>query len=150
MLSKIIGSILLACLLSCKAPAATVQTMQAYPGLTEASAYAWKCLGGPGTPPVVKIIEGKDLTCRNSPGTQMAGFGCYGAPSSPCVCSAGEEDSGYSPIVLVARTPNQPWSQTAIVHEYEHRVLRLKTGDPNVYHVGAAWASELVRCAIPN
>ena len=134
-------------LLSCLAGCATVPVI-VHPQPVVADT-AWACVGGTGTTPEVQILEQADLTCRNSPGTQMAGFGCgrkgyFMAPSSPCVCQAGEEHG--SPI-RVARTspPLDDW-RMLIVHEMNHRALLQRTGDEDALHSGPSWVTTVATC----
>lgn len=135
-------------LLSFLAGCATVPViMMPQPTIADA---AWACVGGHGPTPAVQILGQDELTCRNSPGEPMMGFGCgtvkyHMAPSTPCVCYAGLEHG--SPI-QVARpgVPPIPWSQTALTHELNHRALLQNTGDEDAYHTGATWTTVVAGC----
>ena len=90
---------------------------------------AWECIGGTGPAPAVQVFLQADLTCRNSPGEPMAGFGCgragfHMAPSMPsCLCEAGSEHNGE---IKVARPgdPPVPWGKTTLPHEDLHELIR--------------------------
>jgi hypothetical protein len=111
---------------------------------------AWQCVGGVGPTPVVVVIPQAQLTCRNSPGAAMDGFGCGRigftmAPSAPCVCVAGDENG--SPI-RIARTepPLQPWHTTALTHELLHRRLLELYGDDDRAHSRVEWTTVVPAC----
>ena len=110
---------------------------------------AWRCVGGTGPTPTVQILEQAQLTCRNSPGTQMAGFGCgrpgyFMAPSLPCVCQAGEEHG--SPIRIARTSPPLDDWKNLIVHEMYHRRLLQQGLDEDTMHTGAGWATVVPAC----
>ena len=111
---------------------------------------AWACLGGTGPTPTVVVVPQAQLTCRNSPGTVMEGYGCGRlgypmAPSAPCVCQAGDESG--SPI-RIARTepPLQGWHDTALTHEFYHRLLLELYGDDDRLHSGPGWHTTVPTC----
>jgi hypothetical protein len=109
---------------------------------------AWKCVGGIGPTPVVQVIPQAQLTCRNSPGAVMDGFGCGRigftmAPSSPCVCNAGSEHMGEIKVALPG-TPPIRWSGTTLWHEMLHEVIRREnptTGWDDQLHTGPRWST---------
>ena len=110
---------------------------------------AWRCVGGTGPTPTVQILEQAQLTCRNSPGTQMAGFGCgrpgyFMAPSLPCVCQAGEEHG--SPIRIARTSPPLDDWKNLIVHELYHRRLLQQGLDEDTMHTGAGWTTVVPTC----
>jgi hypothetical protein len=111
---------------------------------------SWACLGANGPPPTVVVVPQSQLTCRDSPGTQMQGFGCGRigftmAPSAPCVCVAGDENG--SPI-RIARTepPLQPWHATALTHELLHRRMLDLYGDDDRTHARVEWSTLRPAC----
>ena len=135
-------------LLSCLAGCATVPAI-VHPQPVVADT-AWACVGGTGPTPEVQILEQAQLTCRNSPGTVMMGFGCGRvgftmAPSLPCVCLAGLE---HGTPIQVARpgTPPIPWHETALVHELLHRRLLQQGLDEDTMHTGAGWTTVVPTC----
>jgi hypothetical protein len=88
-------------------------------------------------PPPVTIVT--DLTCRNSPGTVMSGFGCYGVTHPGCVCVDGDETATR---IRVGIAPGQPWSSTAVCHEYLHRWLGTTNGYEDPEHKNPLWQQE--------
>lgn len=90
--------------------------------------------------PKVDVVTA--MTCRNSPGTIMTGFGCVGVqlPPRQCLCVAGDETMGG---INVARVNGQPWHETALAHELLHRILETETGDADSEHRGPRWGTDL-------
>jgi hypothetical protein len=109
--------------------------------LDVASAAAWESYMAKGSPPHVEIVT--EMTCRNSPGTPMSGFGCIGVDHPGCVCLAGDETWW---AIRVGRVNEQPWHETALCHELLHRYLETTTGDANPGHVGLQWSVPLDAC----
>lgn len=120
---------------------ATTTTLRAdFPlpaNLSTAEALAWSFWHAEGSPPSVTIVT--DLTCRNSPGTVMSGFGCFGTVHPGCVCKDGDETATR---IRVGIAPGQPWSTTAVCHEYLHRWLGTTNGYEDPGHVNPLWQQE--------
>ena len=140
---------LLSCLAGCATVGPTVIPM-AQPTVADE---AWACVGGTGPTPVVAIVPQSELTCSNRTTTPL-GFGCGRpgypmTPSLPCVCVAGDEHG--SPIRVARTGPPvfpvlQPWHQTALVHELEHRRLLQQGLDEDIGHSGKVWTTVVPAC----
>jgi hypothetical protein len=115
---------------------------------------AWRCVGGTGPTPAMVIVPQSQLTCSNTT-TIPQGYGCgrVGFPMLPsqpsCMCQAGDESG--SPIRVAQTGPPvfsslQPWHETALVHELEHRRLLQQGLDEDILHRGAGWATVVPAC----
>jgi hypothetical protein len=110
-----------------------------YPGLEQARNIAWQSFAMRTVAPPVDVVT--KLTCRNSPGPTMTGFGCYGICSGQCM--AGMERSGPIAVAYVA---GQPWSSTALCHEYLHLILESSFGDGDYAHARPEWSVQVPDC----
>jgi len=124
---------LLAILLTACPPKALPQD----PQMVQAVQIAWSYYKLPGKPPTYVLMQGAALTCRNSPGTEMVGWGCKGVVHPGCTCVAGTEDGAS---FAIARVDNQPWHTTAICHEAQHAAVG------NYNHTQPAWDNLLLPC----
>ncbi len=111
-----IAAALVACIASC-AGCATLGVRgepTRPPGLDQATRAAWESYDCPGAAPTVLVVQGADLTCTD-PNSGNPGF--------PVKLSSGPAcREGYTlslDRVSVAYR-GQPWSESALAHEYLH------------------------------
>jgi len=114
------------------------------PGLAGAAADIWQGYGQTDHPPRVVLMTGADLSCVD-PNSGNPGFQVIMASGPDC-----REGWTVLPSVVNVAFRGQPWSQSALAHEYEHAKLlqRLQgtpIGDPAHLSAGFQLGGEVDR-----
>jgi len=85
--------------------------------LTQARDAVWQFYGHPPGELSPYVLVVTNLTCRNSPGDEMVGFGVVGVRTDG-TCLSGIEPTPL--FVAIARIGAQPWHETSLAHELMH------------------------------